>query len=273
MSNTEVIERPVGEVAPAADTAKQPMNLMEFIQHAATDRNVDVDKLERLVALYERQKADAARIAYFDAMRALKLELPIIERNGRIVIHEKGKEKVDANIIQNTPFARWEDIDKAITPMLDKHGFSLTFRTGIAADGKVTVTAIANHRLGHFEETTVTLPHDSSGSKNPVQAVASALSYGKRYAATMLLNIRTKGEDDDGNSAGDDSALDEPISDEDFAWIESMLPRVNRTAEQFCKFLKVDSLKAITKRGMPGAREVLNEALNTIQRKQSKANA
>lgn len=269
MSATDVAERPAADVA----APRPAMSMEQFIQNAAVDGSVDVGKLERLMDLYKQQKADAARVAYFDAMRALKKVLPVIERNGRIVIHEKGKEKIDANIIQNTAFARWEDIDKAITPHLDTHGFVLTFRTGVATDGKVTITAIATHSFGHHEEATVTLPHDSSGSKNPVQAVASALSYGKRYSTTMLLNIRTKGEDDDGNAAGTDDALDEPISDEDFAWIESMLPRVNRTAEQFCKYLKVDNLKALTKRQMKDARATLNEALNTIQRKTAKATA
>jgi len=40
---------------------------------------------------------------------------------------------------------------------------------------------------------------DTSGSKNGVQAVASSVSYGKRYTAGLLLNITTTGEDDDGN--------------------------------------------------------------------------
>ena len=43
------------------------------------------------------------------------------------------------------------------------------------------------------------LPVDTSGSKNGVQAVASSVSYGKRYTAGLLLNITTTGEDDDGN--------------------------------------------------------------------------
>ena len=43
------------------------------------------------------------------------------------------------------------------------------------------------------------MPVDTTGSKNGVQAVASSVSYGKRYTAGLLLNITTTGEDDDGN--------------------------------------------------------------------------
>jgi len=47
----------------------------------------------------------------------------------------------------------------------------------------------------------MTLPLDNSGSKNAVQAVGSSVSYGKRYVMAALLNITTRGEDDDGNAA------------------------------------------------------------------------
>jgi hypothetical protein len=43
---------------------------------------------------------------------------------------------------------------------------------------------VLSHELGHSEETTMTLPLDTSGSKNNVQAVGSSTSYGKRYTAT-----------------------------------------------------------------------------------------
>lgn len=56
-----------------------------------------------------------------------------------------------------------------------------------------------SHRAGHREVTSIVLPVDTSGSKNGVQAVASSVSYGKRYTAGLLLNITTTGEDDDGN--------------------------------------------------------------------------
>ncbi|WP_185835578.1 ERF family protein [Pseudomonas aeruginosa] len=42
---------------------------------------------------------------------------------------------------------------------------------------------------------------DTSGNKNAVQAVASSVSYGKRYTAGALLNFTTHGEDDDAFTA------------------------------------------------------------------------
>ncbi len=63
------------------------------------------------------------------------------------------------------PYARWDDINQAIRPVLGKHGFAISFRTGLASDGKITVTGILSHAAGHQEETTMTLPHDSTGQQ------------------------------------------------------------------------------------------------------------
>ena len=97
-------------------------------------------------------------------------------------------------------YALWEDIHAALTPTLHRFGFALSFRTGLEA-GLLTVTCVLRHKKGHSESTTLHLAPDLSGDKNPVQAVGSSLSYGKRYAACALLNIATVGEDDDAQSA------------------------------------------------------------------------
>lgn len=45
------------------------------------------------------------------------------------------------------------------------------------------------------------LPADVSGNKNAVQAFGSSTSYGKRYVLCALLNITTRGQDDNGHGA------------------------------------------------------------------------
>ena len=137
-----------------------------------------------------------------------------------------------------SPYALWEDIDAAITDILADHGLVLTFRSGVAQDGKITVTGVLSHKGGHSEQTTITLPHDSSGSKNAVQAVGSSTSYGKRYTATLLLNIRTKGEDDDGKNGGAAGT----ITDDQVMEIREALAAKGFDIIKFCKFFKVDAL-------------------------------
>lgn len=177
-------------------------NMVAMIERLARSPDVDVAKLERLLEMQERIMARQAEAAFTAALAEMQPELPAIEKRGRIHI-----QKGDAG----QPYALWDDINEIIKPILFKHGFSLRFRTGMAEDGKIATTAILSHREGHSEETTVTLPHDSSGSKNAVQAVGSSTQYGKRYAAGALLNLTFKGEDDDGIKGGAAAITDEQV--------------------------------------------------------------
>lgn len=172
--------------------------LLEVIARAARDPNVDIDKMERLLMMQERVQERNAKAEFTAAKIEMRPELPEITMKGHIVIRDKN----DATkIIQDTPFAKFEDIHESVMPVLDRHGFDLSFKNGMAPDGKVRVTTILSHVGGHSEDTYFDLPHDSSGSKNAVQAVGSSTSYAKRYGVLSILNIRVVGEDDNANAA------------------------------------------------------------------------
>ncbi len=178
-----------------AEVILQDAGLLAVISRAASDPNVDIDKLERLLAAQERVQANQAKMQYIAAKLAMRSELPEITMKGHIIIKKEGR------IIQDTPFARFEDIHEAVTPILTAHGFDLAFRNSMAPDGKVRVATVLTHIQGHSEETYFDLPHDSSGSKNAVQAIGSSTSYAKRYGVLSILNIRVCGEDDDADKA------------------------------------------------------------------------
>lgn len=163
--------------------------LMEVIGRAAADPNTDVDKLERLLGMYERITAQQAKAAFTAALAALQPTLPTIEERGKT---------------DKTTYAKWEDINDAIRQLLHAQGFALNFRVA-RTESSVAVTGILSHQDGHSEETTLDLPVDTGPGRNAVQAVGSSVSYGKRYAALALLNITSRAPsdaDDDGRRAG-----------------------------------------------------------------------
>lgn len=177
---------------PPGTVADYSGGLLEVIARAARDSSVDIDKMERLISMQERVQNRNAEVAFNAALAELQPKLP--------VINERGGIKDRSGNVQST-YALWEDVNEAIRPHLAEHGFALRFRVDRQAD-QISVTGILSHREGHKEETTLTLPTDTSGSKNAVQAVGSSTSYGKRYTAFALLNITSTGEDDDGDKAG-----------------------------------------------------------------------
>ena len=193
--------------------------ILDVIARAARDPNVDIDKMERLLAMQERIIERDAKTAFTAAKIAMRPELPEITMKGHIVI----KDKNTGAVTQDTPFAKFEDIHEAIMPVLTQHGFDLSFKNGMSPDGKVRVTTILTHAGGHSEDTYFDLPHDSSGSKNAVQAVGSSTSYAKRYGVLSILNIKVVGEDDNANSS---EAAIEKASDAPFP----QGPAKNRTA-------------------------------------------
>lgn len=196
--------------------------LLQVIERAATNPQVDMDKMERLLAMHERILARDAKAQYFAALAEMQTELP--------VIGERGKIKNNSGSVQST-YALWEDINEAIRPILSKHGFALSFRCGNEGEN-IKVTGVLSHRGGHSEETTMLLPADKSGSKNVVQSFGSSTSYGKRYTASALLNLTSTGEDDDGQKGGTKFVTEQQAAD-----LQCLAQEVEADVPAFLKYL------------------------------------
>lgn len=179
-------------LAPVVEMQLQPRaeGVMGIIERLASDPNFDTAKLEKLIELHERTQANAARAEFFAAFAEMQAEIPAIERKGR---GDKGAR-----------YAKDEDIQAALRPILQRHGFMLSFATAFSGDGKVSITGKLAHRAGHVETSEFVSAADTSGSKNAIQALGSTQTYGKRYTTIALLNITGTDEhlDDDGAATG-----------------------------------------------------------------------
>jgi len=171
-----------------AVTMPEAVSVLQIIERAARDPSVDIDKMERLMQMHERMLARNAETAYNAALSAMQTELPEMPEHGKI-------RNKSGNV--QSKYALWEDMNKIIKPILTKHGFALTFRTGNEG-ANIVVTGVLSHAAGHSITSTMQLPMDASGSKNEVQGLGSSTSYGKRYVAGALLNLTSRGEDNDG---------------------------------------------------------------------------
>lgn len=216
------------DVAPVSEA----IALIQVIERAARDPSVDIERMERLLGMHERLVERQAKAAYAAALARLQPKLPIIKERGSI--------KNNSGAVQSK-YAFWEDIVGVITPLLASEGFSLSFRTG-NKDGKIQVTGVLTHEQGHSEDTTLDLPADTSGSKNAVQAVASSVSYGKRYTAGALLNLRTGELDDDGRGGG---GKEETLSPKQAADLKALLTEHGCDIPKFLRWGKVNSLEEI----------------------------
>jgi hypothetical protein len=175
--------------------AKTPeTQFLEVIERIATNPDVDVSKLSAILDMQERILAKRWESEFNEAFTCLAAEMPRITK----------KNEVEIKGVVQYKFASWDNIDATIRPIMSKHGFSLSFDTvqRVGEGGGIIVTGTLLHRSGHKRTASIPVALEASGSKNNVQGMGSSLSYGKRYVTTMLLNLTTVGEDDDGVQAG-----------------------------------------------------------------------
>ncbi len=163
--------------------------VMEMLQMAMVNSDVDLDKMQKIMDMAERHEEKLAFKAYNRDMALMQGEIPAIEFNAQI--------KVNNQVRSN--YTTYEGIMKVMQPILSKFGFSVSFNPQ-ASDNLLTVDCMIAHKDGHIEKSSLSLPFDNSGSKNSVQSIGSSISYAKRYALCLKLNIATGGEDNDGNT-------------------------------------------------------------------------
>lgn len=210
----------------APDVHDEANAVLSMIDRVLANPDIPVERIEQLFGLHQRVQADNAKRAYYAAFAELQADLPSVARKGKA--HNDKK------------YARFEDVMDAIRAPLAQHGFSVSFRTS-QPDGKLAVTGVLAHKLGHTEETTLVLPLDVSGSKNPVQAHGSSTSYGKRYCLLTLLGIATQ-DDDDGKSAG----IGETISEKQYEEIAALIKDTGTQIDKVLANYGLESLSDMT---------------------------
>jgi hypothetical protein len=227
------------------EPANAVMNILAVIERAAMNPEIDVLKMEKLLEMQERIMAKQAEMAFNQAMTALQAKLPSVNKSGMIEFEDKNKN------LRQTPFARYEDIDAVIRPLLIEAGFSITFNSEWGETGAL-IFGTLSHRDGHHKTASIRLPLDTSGSKNNLQAMGSTLSYGKRYLVGMLLNIVTKGEDDDGKGATP------VLTNEQAVEIDLLVGQVKADKAKFLSYMGVKDVREIKATDYQKAMTMLN---------------
>lgn len=220
--------------------ASEAAALIGMIERAAADPSMDVERVERMYAMYERAAARSAKSAYIAALAEMQPALPVISKRGTINANEKDERgNKTGKQVAMTKYARWEDVVEGIRPIMAQHGFSISFRTAQPSPDRIIVTGVLGHRDGHTEETSMSLPIDSSGAKNNVQGWGSAVSYGKRYTAFALLNIVARGEDDDGKGADATAGV---ITTDQLKTLIAAIEATHTEEGAFCTYFKIEKL-------------------------------
>ena len=208
-----------------------PDPMMSLIERLAKDPTFDVEKMERLIAMKERGEAAHAQAAFDQAMSLAQQEITAIVARSK---SDKGK------------YASYASLDRATRPIYTKHGFSVSFDTDPAApELMVRLVATVAHSGGHRERRQLDVPADGKGAKGGdvmtrTHAVASAVTYGKRYLSSMIWNLAVD-KDDDGEGASSIAERAKVMADNGIIHLNNMSPP---TKEALAKW-DADNAKSI----------------------------
>lgn len=214
--------------APAPPAAMTPTDMLAI----AVQQDANLEKLEKLMELERQWKADKAREAFVRAMSKFRGEAVEIVKS-RQVRYETSKGLTEYR------HADLADAVNAAVPALSKHGLSHRWKTEQGEGGRITVTCVITHELGHSEETALAASPDDSGGKNSIQAIGSTITYLERYTFLALTGLAAKGQDDDAEAA---EAHYETITAEQLADLEALIDEVGADKDSFTRFCKVEDL-------------------------------
>lgn len=208
-------------------------SLLEVISRAASDPSVDIEKMERLMAMHERITARQAEAAFSAAMSAAQAEMKRVSADA-------------TNPQTRSDYASYGKLDSVLRPIYTRHGFSLTFSDGETAKPEhVRVVCLVRHTAGHKETHWKDMPADGKGAKGgdvmtKTHAAGAAQQYGMRYLLKGIFNVAIGENDNDGNGA------EEAITEQQAADLMALCTEVGAKPERFLSlFCKVGSFGEI----------------------------
>ncbi|WP_144753871.1 ERF family protein [Bartonella saheliensis] len=161
--------------------------VMDRILTRALENNVDMDRLERLIALREKEIERQNYQNFISDLSAMQTEYQKVQKNA-------------LNTHTKSTYATLDQYIDAVKDTLAKYHFALFFRIKSQTATNVTIEITLSHPSSNQISTEGTFPIDGQGSKNNIQSVGSTITYARRYLLGMLLNVISDEDDTDGNT-------------------------------------------------------------------------
>ncbi len=237
----KIEEKPVVEAQ-----TQDPM--LDMIDKVCSDPSFDIEKMQKMIDMRNEELSRVAKIDFNRAFAEMQPKLP------RIISAHKNDQT-------NSSYSKIEDINDGVLPVLSEHGFGVSFKIVKQDKDSVTIRATLKHRGGHEDSTELLMPYDNVGikgtvNKTNIHATGSTITYAKRYAMCMLLDIST-GTDNDAARTNT-----KKIATETAAKIKEILEENESIDGQaFLKYMKADCVDNILSKDFEKANIALNRKL------------
>lgn len=233
----------------------QEPSLMNLIASMATDSTADVAKLEKLIDLQNSVLDREAKKSFAKSYIKMKPTLPRV-----VSLHDNTQTK--------SKYAKLEDINRVIEPLLEPYGFALMTKIS-QTEKAVTAHVELWHVDGHIEQTSFTIPLDDKGPNGTVNktgphATMSAEQYAKRGGVCALLNIST-GQDVDGNRDSDKITMEQAVE------LDERLRALGGDAlARFLRFAKIEQLPELLAKNYAAAQKAISNTEEEAKKERAK---
>lgn len=231
-TGTKIVKTEQAAIVPAS-----PADLLQL----AIEKDVDIDKLEKLLAMVERWEDRQAKKAYYSSLSKFQFECPPILKS-------------KAGYADRYHYAPLDQIIKIIKNPMFNNGLTYTWKQK-ETDKQITVTCIITHVAGHSEETSLSGDDDTSGSKNAIQARGSTVQYLRRYTLESVLGIATSATDTDGGQTPKKVSITKEQSSELLAKAKIRIDEFEKSTE-------------LQEKGRPILQEQVDSGLNAKDKKE-----
>lgn len=166
-------------------------SLLQAITQAASNPDVDIDKMERLWAMHEQMVKREAETAFNNAMTECQKEIRRVAPNAD-------------NPQTKSRYATYAKLDKVLRPIYTEQGFAISYDTDQSPHPEhIRVLAYVS-RGGHTRTYKIDMPTDGKGARGgdvmtKTHAAGAGMQYGMRYLLKGIFNVAIGDEDKDGN--------------------------------------------------------------------------
>ena len=181
--------------------SQSPMQLIQKGYEVAIQNGAAMEVVQSILAEMRLQREREDREAFHSALRRIQDKLKPIPKRGW-------------NPQTKSPYAKIQDVDRAVEPLLAEEGMTLSYAPRPSEkDNEVVVVAVLS--LGAYsKEYPLPMPADGKGPQgggvmSRTHATGAAITYAKRYLKDMIFNLSFMDKDDDGNLASVESFMDE----------------------------------------------------------------
>jgi len=215
-----------------SEVAEVGAGLFQVLERAATNPEVDVEKMERIYQMLERaEDRQAAQAFNADLVRAQAAAQPVY--------------KSKWNPQTSSWYADIAVVCEAINKVFTDHNFSLSFSEGETAKPEhIRVLCDMRHARGHSEQRHIDMPVVTTGIKGntmmtATHGTAGAFTYGRRYLIVLIANLPTP--DNDGNAPPKKG----PITEEQALTVHAYIDEHKLDRPKFEAWIKQKGVEAI----------------------------